>query len=116
LAVGIALPYTIQFYAKEEKAREMYTELASGLGIGFKDGEDAVDKIVEKVRSLMDEVEAPKSYSETEIKEEDWKRYKKDVMEVAYYDSCYFVSPRIPSIDELDRILDCCWEGRDVTF
>ena len=116
LAVGIALPYTIQFYAKEEKAREMYAELASGIGIGFKDGGDAVDKIVEKVRALMAEVEAPKSYSETEIKEEDWKRYKKDVMEVAYYDSCYFVSPRVPSIDELDKILDCCWAGRDVTF
>ncbi|VUT24693.1 MAG: Alcohol dehydrogenase [Candidatus Methanolliviera sp. GoM_oil] len=118
LAVGIALPYTIQFYAnaREKETRELYAKLARILGIEFKDEEDAVDKIVGKLRSLMDEIEAPKSYGETGIKEEDWKRGREDIIEFAYYDPCFYVTPRIPSKDELARIVDCCWEGRDVTF
>lgn len=116
LAVGIALPYTIQFYSRDERVRELYAELAESIGIDFKNNKEAVAKIIERLNMLMDEIEAPKSYRETGISKDDWNKNKRHITEIAFYDSCYFVSPVIASKEELDNILDCCYEGRNIDF
>jgi len=116
LAVGIALPYTIQFYSRDEKVRDLYAELAESIGINFNSSKDAVTKIIERLNILMDEIDTPKSYRETGINMDDWNKNKKHILEIAFYDSCYFVSPVIASRDELDMILDCCYEGKNIDF
>lgn len=116
LAVGIATPYTIRFQSNEDTARERYAELATVLGIDFDTAENAAYKLAEKLFDLLEALDAPKSYSETDITEKEWNEGREKVIRNALGDICTPMSPRPPKKAELDKLVDCCWDGKEVDF
>lgn len=116
LLVGIALPYTIQFQSKEGKVKELYADLAAFLGIDFDSREDAPDKLAEGVLNILDATGSPKSYGETEITDEEWSDGKEKVIKNALGDPCTMTTRRTPSKEEMEKLVDCCWEGKKVDF
>jgi alcohol dehydrogenase class IV len=112
--VSVFLPYGIEFSAKE--AKERYAEIARAIGIETKTSEEAVKKLVEKVKRLMKELNEPTSIKEMGIS---WKNYEAkldDLTNRAMMSSGSIMNPRVPEMEELRKLFICAFNGEKVNF
>ena len=112
--VSVFLPYVIQYNARE--AMESYAEIARAVGIEAETGEKAVDKLVEAVKRLMEEVGEPTAIKDMEISWEDYEKNLDGLMTRAANSTCIFMNPRVPDMEELRKLLIYAYEGKKVDF
>lgn len=113
-AVGLFLPYTIEFVAKGGGTR--YADIAHVLRLPAADEAEGVASLVAAVRELIYRVERPLSIAELGIA---WDRYEAAVAEMvlkAETDTQLVTSLRIPDNDELALLFRHAYEGRPVDF
>ncbi|RLC77425.1 MAG: NAD-dependent alcohol dehydrogenase [Chloroflexi bacterium] len=113
-AVGLALPYTIEYCANGGGTR--YREIARFLDIPFEDEHDAAFKLAEKVRELARQVDEPVSIAEAGVNSEKFKAALGKLVENANMDACTATSVRIPSDEEMEKLFRYAYEGRRVDF
>jgi len=112
-AVGLCLPYTIEFAAKKESAR--IELMAQVLGIQGKAG--SIGQIFSNdLRKLMANVENPASLSEMDISEEDFESRIETMVDFAFNDAQIITAPRAPSYDELEDLFRFVFRGQPVDF
>jgi len=106
-ANAILLPNVIRF---NSKSTERYKDLAEMFG-----GNTAEDfaQAVEKLRKEVGVVSSIKEYGVTE---EEWKKNMDYISANALNDPCTGFNPRKPSVEELSRIYQACYEGVKVDF
>ena len=114
LATGVFLPYSIEFNAKE--ASDRYRELAEAVGIRTETTEEAISKLLIAIRELMQKVEMPLSIKEMGIKWEDYESKLDELVTKAEMSTCNFVNPRVPTREELRKLLIYTYHGRSVDF
>jgi alcohol dehydrogenase class IV len=111
-AVGLFLPYTIEFTAQEAPGR--YAEIARFLELDAASDAEGATRLVEAVRDLARRINQPASVKELGISREDFEAALQKMIEDGENDTV--TSARIPDRDELARLFRYAYEGRSVDF
>ena len=113
-AVGLFLPYTIEFAVRGGGTR--YAEIARFLGLAAESEEDGAANLVSAIRGLLKRLGQPSTIEELGISLDEFERELPKLVENAENDSCAVTSPRIPSTEEFERLYRYAYEGRVVDF
>lgn len=113
-AVGLFLPYTIEFIVRGGGTR--YAEIARFLGLAAESEEDGAANLVSAIRGLLERLSQPTTIGELDISPDEFERELPKLVENAENDSCAVTSPRIPSTEEFERLYRYAYQGRVVDF
>jgi alcohol dehydrogenase class IV len=94
-AVGLFLPYTIEFSARE--APERFGDLARLLGFAQTEGEEAARILARQVRSLIRHIGNPSSVAEMGIEQGTYEARIETLIDNAFNDTQMVTAPRSPS-------------------
>lgn len=113
VAIGVLLPYVIQFNARQKDAGRTYAELARLVGLSSGDDESAVPKLVSAVRSLIqNSAGQPVTLKECGV---DSAMLPQMAEEAALQWTGTF-NPRPVNAQSLLEIYKCAFNGIDVNF
>jgi alcohol dehydrogenase class IV len=113
-AVGLFLPCTIEFAARE--APERFADLAQLLGFTQSKGEEAARTLAERVRSLAYEIGIPGGVAELGIERQAYEGQVETLVDHAFNDTQMITAARPPSFDELHQLFVCSYAGDVVDF
>lgn len=113
-AVGLCLPYTIEFAAQD--AAERCAELASRLGLDDGEGREAGLALAATVRRLADEVGSPTSVAQLGVDRQLFETRLEKLIDDAFSDTQMVTAPRSPSYQDLRRLFLCTYTGDAVDF
>jgi alcohol dehydrogenase class IV len=113
-AVGLFLPYTIEFAVRGGGTR--YAEIARFLGLPSRTEEEGASSLAEAVRKLARRLEQPLTIEELGILPEEFEAELERLIENAEADTQTLTSPRIPSTEEFEKLFRYAYEGRRVDF
>ena len=120
------LPKVIRYNAKDERAAKRYAQIADHLGLGGSTVAEKVDLLIKELRHMNDELEIPqaiKYYGEGGVRADksiiDEKEFLEKLPEVAKNaigDACTGSNPRIPTQEEMEKLLKACYYDTEVDF
>lgn len=113
LTVGIFIPYCLRYYAK---ATDKYVDMAREFGIGADSKEGYLDKLDQKFKDLMEELDVSYALRDQDIDKEEWEQNLDRLTDYSYSDACTPASPRPTSKPEMEKLLNYAYEGKDVDF
>jgi alcohol dehydrogenase class IV len=113
-AVGLFLPYTIEFAVRGGGTR--YAEIARFLGLPSRTEEEGAASLAEAVRKLSKRLGQPLTIEELGISQEEFEAELNKLVENAEADTQTLTSPRIPSTEEFEKLFRYAYEGRRVDF
>ena len=125
-ANAMYLPKVIAFNAKDETAKKRYAKIADVIGLSGSNDEEKVKALITYVRSLNDKLNIPhciKNYGAdsypTEqgfVPENVFLERLHDIAVNAVGDACTGSNPRQPSVEEMEKLLKCCYYDTEVDF
>ena len=127
-ANAMYLPKVINFNSKDETAKKRYGVIVDYMGIADKDASDdaKVDALIAYVRGLNDKLNIPhciKNYGPDSypceqgfVPEEVFLERLHDIAVNAIADACTGSNPRQPSVEEMEKLLKCCYYDTEVDF
>ncbi len=125
-ANAMYLPKVIAFNAKNEQAKIYYGEIADAFGLSGNNNDEKVTALITHLRKMNDELKIPQCikhygadslYAEQGFVPEDVFLNKlSDIAKHAIADACTLSNPRIPTQDEMENLLKCCYYDLDVNF
>jgi len=86
------------------KTLRRYAEIAEALGLGGKNDEEKLDKLIEAVEKLKDAIGIKKTIKDYSIDEKDFLARLDDMSEQAFDDQCTGANPRYPLIEEIKKM------------
>ncbi len=113
-AVALALPYTLEFAARETSDRAAV--LAARLAISAKPGEAGTRALAAAVRGLISNVGNPGSIAEAGISREAFDGALDKLVSDAENDTQMITAPRSPSSEELRALFTTAYDGNAVSF
>ena len=111
-AVGLFLPYTIEFTARQAPGR--YAEIARFLGLDAASNAEGAASLAEAVRDLARRINQPTSVKELGIPREDFEAALQKMIEDGENDTV--TSARIPDREELAHLFRYAYEGKSIDF
>ena len=125
-ANAMYLPKVIQFNAKNEVAAKRYAEIADFINLGGYTVEEKVQLLVKFLRGMNTELNIPqciKNYGLDSypcengfVPEEVFLEKLSDIAANAISDACTGSNPRIPTQEEMEKLLKCCYYDLEVDF
>ncbi len=118
-ANAMYLPGVIQYNAKNEEAALRYAEIADFIGLDGASTEEKVAALVAEIKAMNDMLDIPKCIKDYEggiIDEKEFMDKLPAVAELAIGDACTGSNPRIPTQDEMEKLLKACYYGEDINF
>ena len=125
-ANAMYLPKVIAFNAKDETAKKRYGKIADVIGLSGSNDEEKVKALIIYVRGLNDKLNIPhgiKNYGAdsypTEqgfVPENIFLERLHDIAVNAIADACTGSNPRQPSVEEMEKLLKCCYYDTEVDF
>jgi len=125
-ANAMYLPKVIAFNAKDETAKKRYAKIADVIGLSGNNDDDKVKALISYVRGLNDKLNIPhciKTYGAdsypTEqgfVPENIFLERLHDIAVNAIADACTGSNPRQPSVEEMEKLLKCCYYDTEVDF
>ena len=113
-AVGLFLPYTIEFIG--EAREELWAEIAYAIRLQVPEGKRAATVLAEAIRGLAGEVNQPLSIKETGISLDSFNKAMEKLIDNVMADGSLIVSARIPSVAETERFFGYVYEGNSIDF
>jgi len=113
-AVGLFLPYTIEFVG--EAMAERYADIVRFVGISPASPQEAVPLLASKIRDLARSIKQPLSLQEAGLSEEQFMAGLPKLIENAESDACLVLNARIPDSAELERLFRYAFEGKAIDF
>ncbi len=113
-AVGLCLPYTIEFAARGDGTSRIAT-LARILDIRAPKNEIG-EKFSSKLRDLASAVGNPLSLEELGLEKKDFEDQLDKLVDDAFNDTQIITSPRCPSFEELEKIFQYVYQGHPIDF
>jgi alcohol dehydrogenase class IV len=113
-AVGLCLPVTIEFAARE--APERFAEMAALLGCTQAEGEEAARALARAIRDLCREIGNPTSVAEAGVEPAAFEAQLDKLVDDAFNDTQILTTCRAPSYDELRQLFVYAHEGRPIDF
>lgn len=125
-ANAMYLPKVIKFNAKNPEAAERYAQIARFIGLTGSSTDELVDALIAKLRSMNLELNIPlgiKNYGQGGLPNEvsiiDEAEFLEKLPEVAANaigDACTGSNPRIPTQEEMEKLLKACYYDLDIDF
>jgi alcohol dehydrogenase class IV len=116
LAVGLFLPYVIEFCVRGEPGTTRYGELARHLGLPGTTEPDAASGLAEAIRALQRKLDEPTTLAGCGIAESDLEAQMRLLVSNCGNDSSTVTSTRIPDDLETQRLYEYAYEGKAVDF
>ncbi|MFX1407817.1 MAG: iron-containing alcohol dehydrogenase [Promethearchaeota archaeon] len=121
-AVGLMLPYISQYCLlnpdEADVSAGIYAKIAKQLNWAKWEDDDkkAANNVVNKIKELMKEINFPLSLKEYGIQRELFDKKLESLVTQVIQDPCTSMSPRNPSLAELEKILKYAYEGKNIDF
>lgn len=125
-ANSMYLPKVIAFNAKDATAAARYAKIADYMNLGGETTEEKVSLLIAALRKMNDELNIPhciKNYGAdsypTEqgfVPENVFLERLHDIAVNALGDACTGSNPRQPSVEEMEKLLKCCYYDTEVDF
>ena len=125
-ANAMYLPKVIAFNAKDPVACKRYGEIADSLKLGGNSDEEKVKLLIAMLRKMNEALNIPqciKNYGSDSfptaqgfIPEETFRSRLHDIAVNAIADACTGSNPRQPSVEEMEKLLLCCYFDTEVDF
>lgn len=125
-ANAMYLPKVIAFNAKDETAAKRYAVIADSMGLGGASVKEKVSLLIAYLRGMNDDLKIPhciKNYGAdsypTEngfVPEDVFLARLPEIAKNAIGDACTGSNPRIPSQQEMEMLLKCCYYDMEVDF
>jgi len=113
-AVGLFLPYTIEFIG--EAREELWTEIAYAIKLEVPKGERAATILAQAIRGLAHNINQPLSIKETGISLDNFSKAMEKLVDNVMADGSLIVSARIPNVAETERFFNYTYEGKSIDF
>lgn len=113
-AVGLFLPYTIEFIG--EAREELWAEIAYAINLEIPRGKTAAAALAEAIRELARTINQPLSIQETGIPLDGFNKAMEKLIDNLMADGSLIVSPRIPDVAETERFFSYTYEGKSIDF
>ena len=118
-ANAMYLTKVICFNAKNEVAAKRYAEIARYIGLQGDTTESLIKALCDKIEACNRELSIPRCIKEYEngmVPEDEFLEKLSTVAELAIGDACTGSNPRIPTQEEMEKLLKCCYYGTEVDF
>jgi alcohol dehydrogenase class IV len=125
-ANAMYLPKVIAFNAKDETAKKRYGVIADYMGLGGESDDEKVQLLIDYLRGMNDQLNIPqciKNYGADSypceqgfVPEEVFLERLHDIAVNAVADACTGSNPRQPSVEEMEKLLKCCYYDTEVDF
>lgn len=125
-ANAMYLPKVIAFNTKDETAAKRYAVIADEMKLGGETTEEKVKLLIDYLRGMNDKLNIPhciKNYGKdsypTEqgfVPEDVFLERLHDIAVNAIADACTGSNPRQPSVEEMEKLLKCCYYDTEVDF
>ena len=125
-ANAMYLPKVMAFNAKDETAAKRYAVIADEMKLGGETTEEKVKLLIDYLRGMNDKLNIPhciKNYGKdsypTEqgfVPEDVFLERLHDIAVNAIADACTGSNPRQPSVEEMEKLLKCCYYDTEVDF
>ena len=125
-ANAMYLPKVIAFNAKDETAAKRYAFIADEMKLGGETTEEKIKLLIAYLRGMNDKLNIPqciKNYGKdsypTEqgfVPEDVFLERLHDIAVNAIADACTGSNPRQPSVEEMEKLLKCCYYDTEVDF
>ena len=125
-ANAMYLPKVIAFNAKDETAKKRYGVIADYMHLGGNNDDEKVKLLIDFCRGMNDQLNIPhciKNYGPdsypTEqgfVPEEVFLERLPEIARLAIGDACTGSNPRIPTQEEMEKLLKCCYYDAEVDF
>ena len=112
-SVGLLLPYTLEFTAREDSSRIELLNQALGIPAS---GKESGRVLADKIRDLSREIGIPGNIRDAGINEEDFLSQLDKMVDDAFNDTQMITSPRTPSFPELENLYKYAFHGQPVDF
>ena len=113
-AVGLFLPYTIEFIG--EAREELWAEIAYAVKLEIPKGEKAATVLAQAIRGLARSINQPLSIKETGIPLDSFNKAMGKLIDNVMADGTLIVSARIPNVAETEKFFGYVYEGKSIDF
>ena len=125
-ANAMYLPKVIAFNAKNEEAAKRYGEIADFMQLGGETLEEKIKLLIAYLRKMNEDLNIPhciKNYGADSypceqgfVPENVFLERLHDIAVNALGDACTGSNPRQPSVEEMEKLLKCCYYDTEVDF
>jgi alcohol dehydrogenase class IV len=118
-ANAMYLPKVIQFNAKNEDAAKRYAEIADFMRFPGNTTEEKVEVLISKIKELSAKLNIAtciKDYEGGIIDEKEFMDKLPQIAELAIGDACTGSNPRIPTQEEMEKLLKACYYDEEIDF
>ena len=125
-ANAMYLPKVIAFNAKDETAKRRYGVIADYMHLEGNNDDEKVESLIRFCRDMNDKLNIPhciRNYGKDSfpcqqgfVPEEVFLERLHDIAVNAIADACTGSNPRIPSQEEMEKLLKCCYYDTEVDF
>ena len=125
-ANAMYLRKVIKFNSKDETAKKRYGEIVDFMGLGGSNDDEKVELLIRYLRQMNDDLNIPhciKNYGEGGlpaeegiVPEDEFLSKLSDIAANAILDACTGSNPRIPTQEEMEKLLKCCYYDTEVDF
>ena len=120
--VGLVLPYISQYCFLNPDKTDMSVDIYAKIGKQLNwskwkdDNKKAAKIVIDKIKELQIEVDLPMSLKDLGIKREDFDKKLDVLVTQCIQDPCTSMSPRNPSLDDIEKLFIYVYEGKDIDF
>jgi alcohol dehydrogenase class IV len=125
-ANAMYLPKVIAFNAKDETAKKRYGQIADYMNLGGNNDDEKVALLIKFLRGMNDALRIPQcikhygldSYPTENgfVPEDVFLARLPEIAKNAVADACTGSNPRQPSVEEMEKLLKCCYYDTEVDF
>ncbi len=113
-AVGLFLPYTIEFIG--DVRQDLWAEICYAIKLEVPEGKRAATILAQAIRGLARAINQPLSIRETGIPLGSFNDAMAKLVDNVMADGSLIVSPRIPNVAETEKFLSYVYEGKNIDF
>ena len=118
-ANAMYLPKVIKYNAQNAEAKKRYGEIAEFIGLKADSDDGLVEALIQEIRSMNVSLNIPSCIRDYEggiIDEKEFMDKLPDVAALAISDACTGSNPRIPSQEEMEKLLKACYYDEEIDF
>lgn len=118
-ANAMYLPKVIKYNSKNAEAKKRYGEIAQFIGLKGDSDDALVDALIKEIQSMNVSLNIPsciKDYEGGIIDEKEFMDKLPDVAALAISDACTGSNPRIPSQEDMEKLLKACYYDEEIDF
>jgi alcohol dehydrogenase class IV len=113
-AVGLLLPYTIEFIG--DAREDIWAEISYAIKLNIPSGKKAGEVLSQAIRELARSIKEPVSIKELGIPSDSFSKSMEKLIDNTMADGSLIVSVRIPSSAETEKFFRYAYEGKSIDF